>query len=240
MRCTTLRAEALPTSAALHLAHLDLGLFPHLGPRFLRRYHASFARSPHAVALATTEGDEVTGFLVGTTDNEAHYRWTVRHEGPGLALAALIAMLTRPRTAWWFLRTRGLRYVRGLRRLLRSRRIVRAAGPAPAPTAPSADETAPGGTPVAAGAGPPRRPRVAVLTHVAVDPRSRGRGVGRALTEGFLDAAWAAGADEARLITATDEAARFYERTGWRRARTRTDGDGTVVAEFRRPHPEVR
>ncbi|MBS3941304.1 MAG: GNAT family N-acetyltransferase [Actinobacteria bacterium] len=200
----------------LHGEQLPGGFFARLGPGFLRSYHATFIASPHAVALVAGGEGVPVGFLVGTVDNRSHYRFVVKRLGPRLALRAGAAMLVRPALLWLFLRTRALRYVRWvLRYPLRSRRR------------PPAD----------AAVGEPPAPMVAVLTHVAVSAAAQGNGTGRVLVAAFLDAARAAGADEARLVTAAGgPAERFYDRLGWIAGdvRAAAAGDG-MVREYRLP-----
>ncbi|HSK24758.1 MAG TPA: GNAT family N-acetyltransferase [Egicoccus sp.] len=207
----------LRDTAHLHLAQLPGGFFARLGPGFLRRYHATFLTSPHAVAFVATGADEPVGFLVGTLDNRPHYRFVVKRLGLRLALRAGAAMLVRPALLWLFLRTRALRYARWVVRYpLRSRQ-------APAAT----------GTGTAADAAP----TIAVLTHVAVSEAAQGNGTGRALVATFLDAARAAGADEARLVTtAGGSAERFYDRLGWIAGEVRPAAGGEgMVREYRLP-----
>lgn len=206
-----LTTRDLDRVADLHQRELPHGLFPLLGRAFLRRYHATFIASPHAVALAAPEEGEPTGFLVGTLDQRAHHHWLMRHRALRLAIAGLVGLLTHPRALGLFLRTRMGRYLRGLLRALR---------PRPARAAPSEQATA---------GGP-----VAVLMHVAVDPGHRGGGLGRHLTEELVEQAEAAGAAEVRLVTRTDRGAgRFYERLGWSPAARRRTRDDTVVTEYR-------
>lgn len=204
-------------TAHLHRTQLPDGFFARLGAGFLRRYHATFLASPHAVAFVVGESAEPLGFLVGTLDNRPHYRFVVRRLGLGLAARAGAAILARPALLWLFLRTRALRYARWVVRYpLRSR--------ASAATGTAVD-------------GAPSVPTVAVLTHVAVSDAAQGHGTGRALVAAFLDAARAAGADEARLVTtAGGRAEAFYERLGWIAGAVRPAGGGEgTVREFHLP-----
>lgn len=199
--------------AGLHRRELPHGLFPLLGRGFLRRYHATFLASPHAVALAAPAHGEPAAFLVGTLDQRAHHQWLARHRSLRLVVAGLLGLLTHPRALVLFVRTRVGRYLRALLRMVR---------PRPARAAPARR---------AAGDGP-----VAVLMHVAVDPACRGDGLGRHLTEAMVDRAQQAGADEVRLVTRDrDGAGGFYERLGWSPATRRRNRDGTVVTEYRIP-----
>ncbi|MEX2504919.1 MAG: GNAT family N-acetyltransferase [Egicoccus sp.] len=212
-------AADLRGTADLHLEQLPGGFFARLGPGFLRRYHASFVASPHAVAFVAGGPGAPVGFLVGTLDNRPHYRFVVKHLGFRLAARAGAAMLVRPALLWLFLRTRAVRYARWILRYpLRARRAATAAEPADGTSAPT----------------------IAVLTHVAVSGTAQGNGTGRALVAAFLDAARAAGAEEARLVTtAGGPAERFYDRLGWTAGEVRRAAGGEgMVREYRLPLQE--
>lgn len=210
------RADTAVT-ARLHARWLTRGFFPRLGPRFLRTYHASFVRGPAAVALVATVDQTPAGFLVGTLDNERHYRWVTRHHAFRLALAGLLGLVRDPALLAWFLRTRARRYARSLWRRLRGRP---ARSPGDDPTHRPGDATGP----------------IAVLTHVAVEADARGSGVGRALVERFVDRARTSGACEVRLISPlTTQAPAFYRALGWIPVGRRPASDGTLVEEFRLP-----
>lgn len=207
------RAEVVAT-ARLHERALPDGFFARLGAAFLARYHASFLASPRARLLVAERGGRVVGFLAGTVDNAAHYRTVLRRRPVvGLVLAGLGSLLTRPRLAVEFLRTRVGRYGRAVARQLTGVRTEA--------------EAADPGDPVP----------VAVLTHVAVHEDARGSGAGRALVETFTEEVAEHGAAEVRLVTAVDRGGpRFYRRLGWRSRGRRRAADGTVVEEFaRRP-----
>ena len=69
----------------------------------------------------------------------------------------------------------------------------------------------------------------AVLSHIAVEPGARGAGAGALLVRRFADAARAAGAADARLLTVVDDAgaSAFYRQLGWRIVGTRSATSGT-------------
>jgi ribosomal protein S18 acetylase RimI-like enzyme len=218
------RRADLAHTARLHEHELPEGFFARIGWRFLRTYHAAFARSPQATVLVA-EGDDgrLRGMLVGTLDNAAHYRWTMRRQGLRLAAAGLRGLVTHPPLAAEFIRTRVGRYGRAVARSLRPGRGSGGARPA-TPARPAAAE------------GEAAAAKVAVLTHVAVAEDARGAGAGRRLVEGFVERARRAGADEVRLITEADgPAARFYGSLGWRRRGRRRASDGSEVEEYVQP-----
>lgn len=206
-------AADLPAMARLQLASLPHGLFPRLGPGFVRRWHATYLDSPYGVALVfRSPGEPVVGYLLGSTDQVAHMDHVLQVHRRGLAVRGGVALLARPGTAAQFLRTRAWRYAR---RLL-------------SPRPPARPQTEPGE------GGPEAPVRTAVVTAVAVNPSSRGTGAGGALVQAFLVAAAAADASCARLVTKAGPtgASHFYQRLGWSVTGTHADRDGDLVRAF--------
>ena len=213
-------ATDLRQTSELHRRYLSAGIFPRMGLRFLRRYHETFVASPHGVALVARHDGEVVGFLLGTVDNAAHYRWVVNKRGMALARSGATALLLRSHVAWSFATTRLGRYLRGLRRYLaKSDRMHEPRS-------------------AARGQGGSHQP--AILTHIATADATRQRGVGRQLVEAFVARARACGAKEARLITASDgPAVAFYAGLGWESVADRHARDGGEVREYRMVLSEV-
>ncbi|WP_051425570.1 GNAT family N-acetyltransferase [Jiangella gansuensis] len=205
--------DDLRHTAELHVTELPHGLFPRLGDGFVRRWHGAHLASPHGVLLVATRGDEVVGFVLGTTDRPANVSWIIGHHRRELVMAALGSLVTRPGVAAGFVRTRGLRY---LRRLFgRSAAPARVAGQGGVPEADFAS--------------------IAVLEAVVVAPGARGEGIGTALVEALLRVVAAAGAERTELVTKAGAAgaAGFYERAGWHRVGGHVDRDGDEVLTFR-------
>lgn len=208
----------LPATSRLHRRVLTLGLFPRLGPGFLRCYHQTFVDSPHAIALAGSRAGRMDGFLLGTLDHEAHGDWVRSRHQPALATQGLIALLGRPWLWGWFLRTRARTYARALASLFHAWPSVRRT---PATGRQGGDAAATART----------APRRAVLVHVAVDDSQRGHGLGRALCQEFVDRARAAGCHDIRLSTVADgPATDFYDRLGWQRMGSSNHPDGVELA----------
>lgn len=203
-------SDDLTFVTGLQARELPHGFFHQLGEGFLRRYLATYASSEAAVALVAEREGSPLGFLVGTLDPAAHRQEVLREHGRALAASGLLSLLRRPRVAFWFLRTRALRYAAGVARSLRGRGTGTAdtGRPAPHPTA--------------------------VLNHVAVTPESRGLDVGTRLVDEFLGRVQTAGLDAARLVTLTgsDGAGGFYERLGWRAAGGYVDRDGVAWTRY--------
>lgn len=214
-------ARDLYATSHLQVARLGLGLFPRLGERFVRAWHATYLGSPDGIALVATaptpSGTRTVGFLIGSSDEEAQLRHVLNEHRAPLLRSGLAALVVRPRVAARFARTRLARYAR---RLARRPGPSTAAHPGNARTGPEHNE------PV----------RTGVLTALAVDPRWSGRGVGRQLTVAYLERARAGGTRTARLVTRADagSAAGFYERLGWSRGDevTSVDGDRLLAMSY--------
>ena len=205
-----LTREELREAAWLHTRELPHGLhtreLPHefltrFGPGFLARYYRAFVESPHATALAVSaEPDAVAnrldGVLLATFDTLAHYALLVRRHGLALAGHAALRALRSPGFARDLLRTRLLRYARGIGRGL-SRHFARSAG---------SEERRDTST-----------ERVGFMTYVAVAADRRGRGIGGSLLGAYEEQAREAGLERLDLVIFPDErgAGPFYSRIGW-------------------------
>lgn len=199
-----LRSGDLRETVRLHEDHLDLGLFPKLGPHFLRLYQEMFARSPYGVALVAHEDGGVAGALFGTTANAAHYDWVIRNHWRTLCFHGALALATRPGVALFFARTRLVRYARGI-----SRRV--------AAKSPASRQTAP----------------VAVLSHIVTSETYRGRGVARRLVDGFRRVANSHGAHEASLVTREGGLGQgFFDHIGCTCVAHRQGADNEAVCEY--------
>lgn len=205
----SMTAADLRFVAHLHRSCLAHGLFPALGPRFLRAYLHTYAASPFGLAYVALLDGAPVGYLVGTVDDVAHVRYVLRRSGVHLSLLGLIALLLRPRLAWRFVRTRARRYLTATTRILRS------------------------GT--RASVSPGSSECVAGLSHVAVTSSAQGCGVGGALVERFVEDARSSGATVARLLTKAGDggAYGFYDRLGWCPTGVVTDRDGIAWSRFR-------
>jgi GNAT superfamily N-acetyltransferase len=198
----------------LHVDLLPMGVFPSLGPRFVRRWQRTFVDSRYGVGYVVTDpaapGDGIVGFLLGTTDHPAHVTALLanRRAIVSLALAGTAALLRRPRIAARLLRSRAWPWAR---RLLTRR-----------PAAPVRAQPASPGP-------------LAVLSALAVRPELRGSGIGAGLVARFLAQARRAGATQAELVTSTGPggAAGFYERLGWDAGPNELTRDGDSVCTYR-------
>lgn len=210
-------------AALLHERELPHEFLTRFGAGFLSCYYQAFIQSPHAVALVastTGKGDTESvggakapdGVLIGTFDTKAHYSYLVRRHGMRLALSTLRQAGKSPRLAVELVRTRLLRYLRGIFRSLgyvagtKKEEVGRDGG------------------------------RVGFLAYVAVDNGLRGQGIGGRLFEAYEELASEAGLRRLELVTLPDErgAAPFFERMGWEREGEITSRSGERYAFFTR------
>ncbi|MGJ7441109.1 GNAT family N-acetyltransferase [Aquipuribacter sp. MA13-6] len=217
-----LRTGDTATTARLHRRLLPNGLFPGLGPRFMRHWHGTFLDTPAATGLAVVHHGEVVAFLLGSLDQRLYLHHTLRHHRRALMWRGALGLLARPHVLLRFLRTRVRTYARHLL-------------PGTGATRRTADQGPPGGR-------DERRVRVAVVHAVATSEQARGLGCARALLDTFADAARRARADHVALVTDVEDpstgaaatgAAAMYERLGWHREAVRRHRDGRWVAEYR-------
>ncbi len=183
---------------AIHQNVLDDEFITRFGRGFLRRYYMAFIDSPYAVALAALdEGEEqehVAGVLLGTLHPAQHYHYLVRRHGSFLAGHVAMQALLHPVFGYELYRTRAKRYVQGIYRSLQHR------GSSPSNQEIQAPQL------------------VGDLTHLAVNPAHRGKGIGSLLVRAYEQAAREARLDRIDLVTLPRElggAGVFYERLGW-------------------------
>ena len=216
-----MRPADTDATARLHRRLLPNGLFPQLGRRFVRRWHATFLDTQAATGMAVEHQGEVVAFVVATLDQRLYLRHALRTHRRPLAWRGALGMLARPHVLLHFLRTR----VRAYSRHLLPGVARRDPGTA---TAPPRD----------------RRLRVAVVHAVVTSEQARGLGCARALLEAVVAAARHARADHVALVTdvahAEDRtgpagAAAMYEALDWDRTEVRRHRDGRWVAEYRVP-----
>lgn len=208
-------------AALLHARELPHEFLIRFGPGFLNRYYKAFVESPYAVALAARVNDEestggsggLDGVLIGTFDTKAHYSHLVRRHGLGLGLNALLQVGKRPQLAGELLRTRLLRYLRGI---LRALSYTTGSG--------AKSHVDRGGD------------SVGFVTYVAVDGSRRGHGIGGRLLEAYEELAREVGMRRLELVTLPDErgAAPFFDSMGWRREGEITSRSGERYALFTR------
>jgi ribosomal protein S18 acetylase RimI-like enzyme len=208
-----LRIDDASAAAALHVQALGHTFFAALGARFLRTYWRALASSPGGLGRVAVDRDGVTlGIVAGTVDPWRQRRAIVRRHGARLASLGLLALLRQPAQSVRFARTRGPRYVRGVRRYLGWARPHRHQVPPAEPR------------------------RIGVLLHIMVSPSARRQGVGGQLASAFVEAAEESGIDQLHLVTQAgpDGASSFWRRLGWVSQGVGQDADGRRVERFAR------
>ena len=215
MEVRPLEVSDLRTAGLLHEKELPHEFLTRFGPRFLSRYYRAFVESPYATALGawSPDGgqDKLQGVLIGTFDTGAHYAYLVRHHGRALAVHTLLQSFRRPKLAFDVLRTRLVRYARGI---LRSLKYAKS----PEKKDPLASE----------------QERVGFVAYVAVRGESRGAGVGGALFKVYEELAREAGLDRLDLVTLPDErgAGPFFSSLGWKYEGERVSRSGEKYAFY--------
>lgn len=218
----TAKASHLASTATLHGQQLPNGLFPALGPRFLRTWHTTFLDSAHAAAAVmvdTSDDDTVAGYLLLAIDPLDHVHELKVNHRRELVREGIRGLLRRPRVGLYFARTRARRYTKRL--LSRRARHHGQQGQVPP----------------------------AVVHAVVTSPRYARQGVARRLLEWAEKHAAAAGAVELALVTDTETApaasdavlapdelqgaAAMYDHLGWRRVAVR-ERDGRTLVEYRK------
>lgn len=217
----------LAAAVRLHRSEMGAQFLSRFGPRFLTAYYRAYLEGPDGLALAAVEAGtgRLLGILLGASCPAAHYRRMVRRHGVRLAGLLLLGAAGRPPLAVDLVRTRSLRYARGLLRLVLAQLAGAGRWAGRRRAAPAA--STPGGGTGFAGE----------VTVVAVDPAARRRGVGRALLEAAAERAAQAGATRLELVTPEDElgAVRFYEQLGWRCGGRSASRSGEQFLRFDRP-----
>lgn len=206
-------------TSTLHLHTLPDDFVTRFGERFLTRYHLAFAESPHAVVIVASDytTGHTVGALLGTLDTPAHYGWLVRRHGAGLAAQAIARTIRAPKLGGDLVRTRAVRYIRGIARSFLPRKH----------------------------SGKREKIRdndVGLLAHVMVAGDQRGRGIGSSLVAAYENRARHAGLERLNLATLPDSrgAGPFYEKIGWEYGGERISQSGERFALYHRGLPPNR
>ena len=198
----------LRQAATLQGRELPREFLSRLGPRFLACYYEAFVDSPYAAALAVADPEtgELDGVFIATFDTRAHYSYLVRHQGLALAGHAVLQALWRPALAQEFLRTRLVRYARGLIRSLVYKSKV------------SHRETE----------------KVGFPTYIVVRGDRHGRGTGVALFRAYEKMARRFGLDRLELVTRPGAAGAgpFFAKLGYDHAGERVSRSGERYAFY--------
>ncbi len=229
----------IPPAAVLHRHVLDAEFLSTCGGPFLRRYYKAWIDSPSCVALCAVDSrGQIVGVLLGSLDPVRHYRSMLRSGGVGIAARLVAYALVHPKFAGTLLRTRALRYGRGLLRAGRGALGARRSAKALAAHTSSAPENAhsshEGGPAAAQRDAHGAAGTTGELAHLLVDPGMQGRGVGRRLVDEMVATARRGRVGMLVLVTPPDAPARrFYNSLGWAEDGEVTSGSGERFVRFR-------
>lgn len=99
-----LAAEHVDDVARLHCAELT-GLLSKLGFRAARAFYSGCTGSRLAVGFVATEGGEIAGFVLGSSDPGNLRRDVLRRNPAGVATGTLAGLMAHPSAAPWLLRS---------------------------------------------------------------------------------------------------------------------------------------
>lgn len=85
---------------AVHLRSFRGFFLSSMGPAFLHQLYAAILQDPTGIEFVAVRGDEVLGFVAGTSQSAGFYRRLIRRRWWRFALASMPAFLRRP----WILR----------------------------------------------------------------------------------------------------------------------------------------
>ena len=199
LRYESLKQPHLQQVAVLHEVCFPGYYLTRLGPAFLQAMYGWYVESPHAIGRVALDAEErVVGFVAGTTDADTYHRALFRERG-GAMLAALVRRVVRSPVATF--------------RLVWERKDL--AGQAITSVL-SRSSSAPGQADVA----PKEEAPMASLVSIGIEPSMRRLGIGRRLSEIFLQEARARGCRAVALSVREDNEAarRFYQSLGWAEA----------------------
>ncbi|MBF6558072.1 MAG: GNAT family N-acetyltransferase [Acidimicrobiales bacterium] len=215
VRIRPLEAADVGRAAALHHDELDMEFLTRYGLAFLRTYYRAWLEAPDAIALAAVDRNgDLVGVLLGATDPKVHVRGMVRRHGTRLGARIVSHAVAHPTLAKDLVASRGIRYTRGVARVVAARFQFLTRSPS--------DKVA--------------GPLIAEITHVLVQHARQGMGIGRMLVQAAVAEARAGGREEMVLVTPPDLAARsFYQRLGWLADKEITSRSGEPFVRFRLP-----
>lgn len=99
-------AEDLPAVVAVHLASFPNFFLSELGPRFLGQFYAGLLEHPEGILIVATSENGVIGVVGGASHQVSIYADLLRKRKWQFALAAIPAVVRRPRSAMRVLRAR--------------------------------------------------------------------------------------------------------------------------------------
>ena len=212
-----LRMTDLDAAVALHESVMSDEFLTACGSSFLRSYYRAWMGSGSGIALVATAPADgpILGLLLGSLSPASHYRSMVRRDGAALAIRLIARSIRRPGWGVELLRTRGIRYLRGLLKIVLNQRYAhcRSEHSRPGVAGRKADHPcrSPGRSTPGTG-----ESRLGEITHLMVAPPEQGRGVGGALVQEVCHLGQTAKLESLVVVTPPGwRAEHFYSRLGW-------------------------
>ena len=91
-----MKKEDIPGVVAVHLASFEGFFLSILGPSFLRQLYLSILDDKYGIGLVALDGEEVVGFVAGTSRSSGVYGRLLRQRLIQFSLAAVPAILKKP------------------------------------------------------------------------------------------------------------------------------------------------
>jgi ribosomal protein S18 acetylase RimI-like enzyme len=189
--------QHVPEVAALHEVCFEGYYLTRLGLAFLRAMYGWYVEDPDAIAQVALDGSErMVGFVAGTTRAETYHVSLFREQGGALLAALAWRAVSSP--------VETVRLVWERKDLARQAvsSVIRGGSQTSTPPTGAADDG----------------PETASLVSIAVEPSLRRSGIGRRLSELFLQEAKQRGCELVALSVREDNVAarRFYESLDWK------------------------
>jgi ribosomal protein S18 acetylase RimI-like enzyme len=212
-----LRMPDLDVAVALHESVMSNEFLTACGSSFLRSYYRAWMGSVSGIALVATAPADgpILGLLLGSLSPASHYRSMVRRDGAAMTIRLIARAVRRPGWGVELLRIRGIRYLRGLLKMVLNQRCAHSPSEhsRPGVAGRKADHPCPSPGRSTPGTG---ESRLGEITHLMVAPAAQGRGVGGALVQEVCHLGQMAKLDSLVVVTPPGWGAEhFYSRLGW-------------------------
>ncbi len=195
----------------LHSTVLGVEFIVKAGKSFLRSYYLSWMATSTSINLVACQGPDIKGVLLGTYDPGTHYQEFTRESGSKLAFEMIKASIIHPPFGAKLIKTRGVRYLKGILRIARKTKENSTA---------ELREVA-------------ENNRSAELTHLFIDPSEQGKGIGQQLVEKMSDICAEKGVHKVVCVTPPAFRAReFYEKLGFKDVGTTTSKSGEDFVRY--------
>ncbi|NNN20539.1 MAG: GNAT family N-acetyltransferase [Acidimicrobiales bacterium] len=195
----------------LHSAVLGVEFIAKAGKSFLRSYYLSWMATSTSVSLVACIGSDVKGVLLGTYDPKTHYQEFTKGSGSKLAYEMFKASIIHPAFGVELIRTRGIRYLKGILRILRKKKED-------------------SNTQLS---GEVEEINSAELTHLFIDPREQGKGIGQQLVNKMTELCIEKSVQRVVCVTPPEFRARkFYEKIGFKDMGTTSSKSGENFVRY--------